>query len=313
VKRVTVVIPCFNASGYIESCLDSLRTQTMTEWSAIVVDDRSTDGSVSIIRRWAKQDPRIRFVMQEINGGVASARNRGASQADTDYILFLDADDCLLPRMLEQTVGYLDDNPNVSAVYTGHSYMDHLGRDQGPETGEWPWCRQVATRWWMRTLEPAVAATPFASIYLVAAIIPSLALIRVSAYAATPGWDEDFGQGCEDTDLFLWLALRGSIHHLPTRLVRYRRHEAQHSRHHDFARQYRRLHEKWLGLPGLEPAEQRVVRDAEWFRRARVVPAHQLRAARQSLRRGQRWQAVRHLKAGVVNYSPRRPPTSTMH
>ena len=91
-------------------------------------------------------------------------------------------------------------------------------------------------------------------------------MIRRSAFIAVGGWDETFGQGFEDTDLFLRLALRGPVHQIPERLVRHRRHPSQSSeqpgRH---KAQIIKLHGRWRGLARLAPEHGAVVRDAWHF------------------------------------------------
>ena len=96
------------------------------------------------------------------------------------------------------------------------------------ESGGEPWTpRWVPSGRWIRKLDPDEPDTPFVSVFCLAAIVPSLVLIRRSAYCLTPGWDEGFGQPFEDTNLFLHVALVSRIHHLPEPLVRHRRHVSQ--------------------------------------------------------------------------------------
>ncbi len=308
--RVAVVTPCFNAERYLTETVESVRNQSLRDWRLVVVDDGSSDGSGSIADDLASADHRVSAVHLERNVGVANARRVGAELAAADHLLFLDADDVLEPTMLEQTVAVLDRRPDLSAVYTGHRYIGPDGEDLGPEPGRWPWARCVATRFWVRMLPDGDPVTPFESIFVVAAMLPSFTLVRRSAYLATPGWDVALGQGCEDTDLFLHLALLGPIHHLPDRLVRYRRHPSQASQRIDLAVQYEKLFAKWLSLEGLDQAQQQLVSDADWFRTRRLVPARNLRSAFEHARSGDLPRAARLLAVAASSYSARRPPPS---
>ncbi len=308
--RVAVVTPCFNAERYLTDTVESVRGQSLRDWQLVVVDDASSDRSGSIADQLAAADHRVSVVHLERNAGVANARKVGAELASADHLLFLDADDVLEPTMLERTAGVLDRLPELAAVYTGHGYLGPEGEDLGPELGAWPWARCVATRYWVRTLPDSDPATPFESIFVVAAMLPSFTLVRRSAYLATPGWDVTLGQGCEDTDLFLHLALQGPIHHLPDRLVRYRRHPDQASQVVDLAVQYEKLFAKWLGLRDLGPTQRQLVLDANWFRTRRVVPARNIRSAWEQVRSGDLPRAARLLASAAVAYSPRRPPAT---
>lgn len=92
----SVIIPVFNSSDKLRSCLDSLAAQTCADWEAVCVDDGSTDMSPAILEEAAKGDSRIR-VLQKANGGVASARNLALEHVRGEWIVFLDADDVLAP------------------------------------------------------------------------------------------------------------------------------------------------------------------------------------------------------------------------
>lgn len=98
--KVSVIIPVYNVEKYLESCLESIKSQTFTDYELILINDGSTDESVAIMRRYAKTDARIRIISQS-NRGVSAARNLGLSVAEGDYVLFVDSDDTILPDALE--------------------------------------------------------------------------------------------------------------------------------------------------------------------------------------------------------------------
>jgi len=104
---VSIIVPCYNQSLYLQKAIASLQAQTLQDWECIIVDDGSTDNSVEIAANMALCDPRIR-VIQKRNGGSASARNVGLDQAKGRYIQFLDADDMLDNEKLERQVADMD-------------------------------------------------------------------------------------------------------------------------------------------------------------------------------------------------------------
>lgn len=97
---VSVVIPVYNAERFLPQCLDSLIAQTLKDIEIICVDDGSTDGSLSVLRRYESQDQRIRVLTQP-NQGAAPARNHGMKYIRGEYAQFLDADDFFDIDMLE--------------------------------------------------------------------------------------------------------------------------------------------------------------------------------------------------------------------
>lgn len=87
-----IIIPCYNAEKYLNSCLDSVAAQTLRDIHIICINDGSTDGTLSILNEWRKKDGRITVIDQN-NQGVSCARNRGLKEASAQYVYFLDSDD----------------------------------------------------------------------------------------------------------------------------------------------------------------------------------------------------------------------------
>ncbi|MFS0732602.1 glycosyltransferase family 2 protein [Microbacterium sp. 1P10UB] len=104
---VTVVVPGFDVAGYAPEALDSLRSQTLREWTAVLVDDASTDATAAVFAAAAVEDPRFRVVRLAERRGLGAARNAGLDLVDTPYVAFLDADDRMAPTALEHMVATL--------------------------------------------------------------------------------------------------------------------------------------------------------------------------------------------------------------
>lgn len=107
--KVSVIIPCYNQSAYIRHSIQSLQNQTLQDWEAIVVDDGSTDNIAEVVGKISAADKRVRLVQQN-NGGSASARDRGLKEAQGDFIQFLDADDTIAPEKFERQVALMEYN-----------------------------------------------------------------------------------------------------------------------------------------------------------------------------------------------------------
>ncbi len=97
--KVSIIIPVYNASFYLEKCIRSILAQTLEEIELIIVNDGSTDDSVTIVRDFEKEDKRI-IVINSVNRGVSAARNKGLEIANGEWIAFADADDWMQPDML---------------------------------------------------------------------------------------------------------------------------------------------------------------------------------------------------------------------
>jgi len=99
--RLSVIIPAYNVERFLDKCLASICNQTFRDFEVILVNDGSTDGTLSIAQAWAAKDARIRLIDQE-NTGVAIVRNMGLREARAERLFFLDSDDYLEPDTFEQ-------------------------------------------------------------------------------------------------------------------------------------------------------------------------------------------------------------------
>lgn len=98
--KVSVILPIYGVEEFIGECVDSLITQTFSDFEVVCIDDGSPDRSVEVAREHIGDDARFRFFAQE-NAGLSAARNHGLREARGDYLLFLDSDDLLVPQALE--------------------------------------------------------------------------------------------------------------------------------------------------------------------------------------------------------------------
>lgn len=92
-RSISVIIPCFNCSKYLDRTLTSLENQDFKDFVVVCINDGSTDNTLDILERWKEKGTlRIKIINQE-NGGVSKARNAGIRACNTKYIAFCDSDD----------------------------------------------------------------------------------------------------------------------------------------------------------------------------------------------------------------------------
>ncbi|MEH6592457.1 MAG: glycosyltransferase family A protein [Halioglobus sp.] len=111
----SVIIPLYNKQEYIRRCIDSVLSQTFTDFELIVVDDGSTDGSIDIVRSYS--DRRIKILAQE-NTGAGEARNLGINAGLGTWVAFLDADDAWTPEHLGELYSLITGFVNAGIVST---------------------------------------------------------------------------------------------------------------------------------------------------------------------------------------------------
>ena len=117
--KVSIVVPAYNAAGYIEGCVNSVLTQSCGSFELIIVNDGSKDDTAAVVSAMAEKDARVKLLTVE-NGGPAAAREHGLAAADpeAEYVMFLDSDDLLLPDALEYALGGANGADMVIFGYT---------------------------------------------------------------------------------------------------------------------------------------------------------------------------------------------------
>jgi glycosyltransferase involved in cell wall biosynthesis len=101
---VSILIPCYNAEKYIAETIDSVISQTYTNWECIIVDDHSTDNSVEIVEQYCRQYPEKIRLCRNPRKGACAARNVAFEKSKGEYIQYLDADDLLSSNKIEEQI-----------------------------------------------------------------------------------------------------------------------------------------------------------------------------------------------------------------
>ena len=189
IPSIAVVIPLFNGSKYIEKAIASVFRQTLLPAEVVIVNDGSTDGSVDIVERLAKEYP-IKL-LHTPNGGQSAARNIGVRESRSDLIAFLDQDDIWYKTHLEELVKpfLISSDPSIGWVY---SDVDEVDRDGHLVRRSFLNFMPAAHP--KKQLSDCIRENMF--------ILPSASLISREAFNAAGGFDERLS-GYEDDDLFL--------------------------------------------------------------------------------------------------------------
>ncbi len=120
---VSIVMPNYNCAKYIAETVNSVLSQTYTDWELLIVDDCSTDNSLEVIKEFTQKDERIKLFVNEKNSGAAASRNRALREAKGEWIAFLDSDDLWTADKLEKQIGFMKDNGYVFSC-TDYEHID---------------------------------------------------------------------------------------------------------------------------------------------------------------------------------------------
>lgn len=219
--KVSVVIPVYNRAGFLPETIQSIVSQSFSDFEVIVVDDGSTDNT-----RDSVSSLPVRYVWQE-NQGASIARNKGFELAKGTYVVFLDSDDVLLKDALAKGVRALDDHPEVGFSYGQGFRVDENGQILGLSRSP---CKSSCVRAGVEVLHDIVTFGNYIS-----GVMIRRSCIK-EGWAFDPTW-----QGSQDLELWVRLAKRYAVAYIAEPLVKYRIHPNR-------LTQYRKLEEmeqKW--------------------------------------------------------------------
>ncbi|OLO37175.1 hypothetical protein BTR23_13655 [Alkalihalophilus pseudofirmus] len=209
--EITVLIPSYNPGRYLKKAVKSVFEQTYKHWKLIIVDDASTDNSLSNIKNYAK-DPRVQILRNPINMGQSKTQNVGLKHVDTPFILMLDSDDWLFPNTLEILAKEAEKIPDDVALIFGNKKIIHEDKNGKIVKEE--------IRRFGRGFDEKYE-------FILANIVPYPRLYRTSALRFIGGWPTDDpyeGRYLEDQRMDHRLIEHFKFHWINELLYNYRRH-----------------------------------------------------------------------------------------
>lgn len=204
VPRVSVLMPVFNSSAYLKEACSSILRQSFRDLELVVVDDGSTDGSAKLLRALAAQDSRVRLVVRE-NRGVIASRNELLSLAQGELIAWMDSDDVSMPERLSLQVARFEADPRLVCLGGAVLEIDPEGEPIG--TVEYPREHDSIAEGMRRGGAMRFPAT----------------MMRRAVAVGVGGFREPF-VGFEDFDFLLRLMEAGRLANLAEILIWYRQH-----------------------------------------------------------------------------------------
>jgi len=209
---VSVIIPAYNYAQYLEVAVRSALAQTFQPIEVIIVDDGSTDETPQLGTRLARDLPGVRYIRQP-NAGLSAARNTGITHAMYPFMTFLDADDELLPHMVETLYRALADQPPDTAIIACSTIrVDRDGLPIGEKR-----IHRLGNR-------PFTAAD-----ILIKSRFPCCVLARASCFDSAGLFDTSL-RSSEDRDMWIRIGVNHRIFYIDQPLVRIRRHLGNMSR-----------------------------------------------------------------------------------
>ncbi len=207
--QVSVIIPTYNNAQYLSQAIKSILNQTYQASEIIVIDDGSTDETTEVVQSFNKN---IQYIRQE-NKGPASARNTGLKIAKGKYVVFLDADDELLPDKLSFQINFLEENPSIDLVYSnGYRFREDKEGNQ----------IIVSLQKTNEIFIPEKENENYINRLIVKNIFPiHAAMTKITCINEVGGFDESL-TACEDWDLWFRISEKCSFQYMNEYLFKYR-------------------------------------------------------------------------------------------
>lgn len=199
---VSVIIPCYNYGHFLAEAIESVEKQTYPAKEILVIDDGSTDSTREVAARY----PEVIYIYQE-NQGLSAARNTGIRQSKGAYLVFLDADDWLLPDALATNVAHLQEYPQVAFVAGAHIRVF--------SSGEPPEEKNIIIR-----------TNPYYALLCGGNLIGMIATVMFTRWVLQEFAYDPSLAICEDYDLYFKITRCYPIAHHNRRLAAYRIHSA---------------------------------------------------------------------------------------
>jgi glycosyltransferase involved in cell wall biosynthesis len=224
---VSVIMPAYNAAPFIGQAIESVLHQTYSQVQLIVVDDGSRDDTAAIAERYARADSRVTLMRNSNSGKPSIVRNIGLARATGEYLSFLDSDDYWHPTRVERLLHGMLAHPDWVAAFHDLAIVDGEGREMGPTylqnaaflNAAAEFLTPLGHRWH----DCGERFFVFMSLSHGAVHTQSVLIDRRKVAPQVLQFDESFVI-CEDTDLWLRLALLGRYGYLDEALSCYRQH-----------------------------------------------------------------------------------------
>ncbi len=122
---ISIITPTYNCGKYIGETIESVIKQSYQNWEMIIVDDCSADNTKEIVKKYVKEDKRIKYFLLEVNSGAAVARTKAMELAAGKYMAFLDSDDLWTPDKLERQISFMKKN-GYGFTCTAYEQIDEI-------------------------------------------------------------------------------------------------------------------------------------------------------------------------------------------
>jgi len=219
--KVSIIIPCFNASATIGETLASIKKQTFKDFEVIVVNDGSTDDTNHILASHAEKLKSSLKIINQTNQGQTVAKNVGIRNSQGQFIAFLDSDDLWAPEKLEYQLAYMEPRPHLALCYTEGILINEKGDKIG-----------------VVNASSAHRGKCFDKLLVRNNIVASSVLIKREILDMVGLFDEDF-KACENWDMWIRISKVSEIEYLARPLTYYRVHLTNMSKNVDKMYTYR--------------------------------------------------------------------------
>jgi glycosyltransferase involved in cell wall biosynthesis len=238
IPEISVIIPVFNAAPFLQESIESILNQTFSDFELIILNDKSTDESLEIIKRIQSKDNRVIIIDKEQNVGPANLRNEGINAAKGTFIALMDADDIAAPTRFEKQITVLKTNPEIGVCGTGFTFFGSKNN---------------------KTIKHSTNHDAIKVSFLYSCNIGNPTVMFKKEVLGDLKFDNDYVPA-EDYDLWSRLLAKTHFYNIPESLLNYRQHDNNISKTKidNVNRSVKRVKTKQLAALEIDPADPKI-------------------------------------------------------
>lgn len=218
---ISVIVASYNHSRFLDERIQSLLSQTYTNLEVTIIDDNSTDESVSIINKYLT-DSRVRLIKNPKNRGWINVSNQGFEESTGDYLIFANCDDSCAPTLIEELLNQFNSSPKIGLAYSRSFIIDEFGEILSDDFAG----REAKFRKFCHS-NVVIDGKIMARFLMRSCVIPNLSSVLISkeAFKKSGGFSYKY-EICSDWDFYIRLSEQFAVGYISLPLNNFRKHSS---------------------------------------------------------------------------------------
>jgi glycosyltransferase involved in cell wall biosynthesis len=212
--KISIITASYNYAQYIGKTIESVQSQSFSDWEMIIVDDGSVDNSVNVIREYCSKDKRIKLYQNDVNKGLIETVKLGIEKASGDWIIFLESDDTIEPNYIEEKIKIIEKYPDIKFIFNDINLFGDEKRVEKYKRGYF--------KNFYKTLNKLTFPTKIVKELKNRNVVPTFSCVMLKKEILQDIKFPDIQAKCADYYLWTQLASKYEFYYLPKKLTNWR-------------------------------------------------------------------------------------------